>query len=89
MGARFRLKANKDLSGYSREVLRIFHAMKMYGIILADNSSDMYIQGTMDARWDNDILNPAFATLTADDFEGIRLGWTPEVAGVEDVPRRH
>jgi hypothetical protein len=36
----------------------------------------MYISGTMDARWDNDVLNPAFRSLTADDFEVVRLGLT-------------
>jgi hypothetical protein len=35
----------------------------------------MYIQGTMDPRWNNDVLNPAFRSLTADDFEVIQLGW--------------
>jgi hypothetical protein len=35
----------------------------------------MYISGTMDARWDNGTLNPAFASLSADDFEVIELGW--------------
>ncbi len=49
--------------------------MQTHGLILADNGSDLYIQGTMDARWDNDLLNPAFAGLTADDFEVIELGW--------------
>jgi hypothetical protein len=33
------------------------------------------VQGTMDPRWDNDILNPAFHSLYADDFEVIELGW--------------
>ena len=32
--------------------------MKRYGLIVADNGSDMYISGTMDARWNNDVLNP-------------------------------
>ena len=31
--------------------------------------------GSMDARWNNAELNPAFAALTAGDFEVIRLGW--------------
>jgi hypothetical protein len=35
----------------------------------------MYISGTMDARWDNDVLNPAFRSLTADDFEVLERGW--------------
>jgi hypothetical protein len=36
----------------------------------------------MDPRWDNDILNPAFHSLYADDFEVIQLGWagTPLMA---------
>ena len=75
MGARLRLKASKDISGFTPEVQRIFRAMKRYGLIVADNGSDMYISGTMDARWNNSVLNPAFRALTADDFEVLELGW--------------
>ena len=75
MGARLRLKAGKDISGFTPEVQRIFRAMKRYGLIVADNGSDMYISGTMDPRWNNSVLNPAFRALTADDFEVIELGW--------------
>ena len=75
MGARLRLKASKDISTFRPEIQRIFRAMKKYGLIVADNGSDMYISGTMDARWNNDIMNPAFRALTADDFEVIELGW--------------
>lgn len=82
MGTRLRLKASKDLSGYAPEIQKIFRAMKTYGLILADNGSDMYITGTMDARWDNDVLNPAFASLTADDFEVLELGWNPVTVSV-------
>lgn len=75
LGTRLRLKASKNLSAYSPSLQRIFRAMQVYGLIVADNGSDMYISGTMDARWNNDELNPAFASLTADDFEVIQLGW--------------
>jgi hypothetical protein len=75
MGARLRLKASKNISGFTPDVQRIFRAMKRYGLIVADNGSDMYISGTMDARWDNGVLNPAFSALTADDFDVIQLGW--------------
>jgi hypothetical protein len=75
MGTRLRLKAGKDISGFAPEVQRIFRAMKRYGLIVADNGSDMYISGTMDVRWNNDVLNPAFSALTADDFEVLELGW--------------
>ena len=82
LGARLRLKAITDLAGYSAETQKIFRAMQHYGLILADNGSDMYVSGTMDARWDNDILNPAFHSLHADDFEVIQLGWNPVPTGV-------
>jgi hypothetical protein len=75
LGTRLRLKASRDISGFTPEIQRIFRAMKRHGLILADNGSDMYIQGTMDPRWNNDVLNPAFRSLTADDFEVIQLGW--------------
>ena len=80
LGARLRLKASVDLSGYTPEVQRIFQAMKTYGLIFADNGSDMYVQGTYDTRWNNDVLNPAFGSLTASDFDVIQLGWQPAVA---------
>jgi hypothetical protein len=75
MGARLRLKASVDISGYPADVRKIFQAMKTYGLIVADNGTDMYISGTMDARWNNDVLNPAFHSLDADDFEVVVLGW--------------
>jgi hypothetical protein len=75
MGTRLRLKAARDISGFTPEVQRIFRAMKRHGLIVADNGSDMYISGTMDSRWNNSVLNPAFRALTADDFEVIQLGW--------------
>ena len=75
MGARLRLKASKDLTGYPAEIQRIFRAMQRYGLIVADNGSDMYIGGATDPRWNNDVLNPAFHGLHADDFEVVQLGW--------------
>jgi hypothetical protein len=81
LGARMRLKASKDISGHPPEIQKIFQAMKTYGLILADNGTDMYITGTYDTRWNNDVLNPAFASLKASDFEVLQLGWQPPVAG--------
>jgi hypothetical protein len=77
MGARLRLKAGRDLSGFTPEVQRIFRAMKRYGLIVADNGSDMYISGTYDTRWNNGVLNPAFGALKASDFEVVALGYRP------------
>jgi len=75
MGARLRLKASKDLSPFPADVQRIFRAMQRYGLIVADNGSDMYISGAFDPRWNNDILNPAFRALSASDFDVVELGW--------------
>jgi hypothetical protein len=75
MGARLRLKSSKDLSRYPAYIQNIFRAMQTYGLIVADNGSDMYVAGAMDPRWNNSELNPAFAALTAADFDVIRLGW--------------
>jgi hypothetical protein len=75
MGTRLRLKASVSLAGYPPEIQKIFQAMKTYGLIVADNGTDLYVTGTMDPRWDNDVLNPAFHSLHASDFEVIQLGW--------------
>lgn len=86
MGLRLRLKSTKDISGYPVDVQKIFRAMKKYGLILADNGTDMYISGAYDTRWDNDVLNPAFAALKVDDFEVIQRGWAPSVSLVLTFP---
>jgi hypothetical protein len=53
MGARFRLRATYALpasacAAFCQTVLR---TMKTYGLILADNGSNWYFQGTADTRW--------------------------------------
>src|SRR4030095_2809387 len=80
MGARLRLKSSKDISGFAPEIQKIFRAMKTYGLILADNGTDMYVGGTWEDRWDHDVLNPALAALTAPDFEVVELGWQGALA---------
>ncbi|HET6793645.1 MAG TPA: hypothetical protein VFH45_04340 [Acidimicrobiales bacterium] len=57
MGARFRLKANFDMSGYSPQAQVVLRAMQHYGLILADNGSNWYFQGSADNRWDNALLD--------------------------------
>jgi hypothetical protein len=51
MGARFRLKAGYDISGYPLRARVVLRAMKRYGLIVADNGSDWYFQGAVDPRW--------------------------------------
>ena len=79
MGMRLRLKASVDITALTSDVnvRKIFQAMKTYGLIVADNGSDMFISGTFDPRWNNDVLNPAFANLTASSFEVVQRGWKP------------
>ena len=66
------IEEHRQLSGVHPA---IFRAMQTYGLIVADNGSDMYISGAMDSRWNNDELNPAFRSLTAGDFEVVQLGF--------------
>jgi hypothetical protein len=96
MGARLRLKASVNgadpaLRTSDPSVQKIFRAMQKHGLIVADNGSDLYVTGSFDTRWNNDILNPAFRLLTASDFEVIQLGWNPvgnapALAGVAVTP---
>ena len=50
--------------------------MKKYGLIVADNGSDMYVSGTYDTRWNNDVLNPGFRCAEGERLRGrsARLG---------------
>jgi hypothetical protein len=87
MGARLRLKqsvagADPALRTADPNIRKIFRAMQKHGLIVADNGSDMYVTGTFDTRWNNDILNPAFRLLSASDFEVVQLGWNPPTGPV-------
>ena len=87
LGARLRLKASTDVADHPAYVQKIFQAMKTYGLLVADNGTSLYVQGTYDTRWDNDVLNPAFASLEASDFEVVELGWRPPAATDATTPR--
>jgi hypothetical protein len=70
MGQRFRLKANFDVSPFSRNVQVILVALKAYGLILADNGSSWFVSGVPDERWDNDELH-ALNQVHGHDFEAV------------------
>jgi hypothetical protein len=78
MGARLRLKASKDISGFSPPLRKIFQALKTYGLIVADNGSNMYVTGAYDPRWQSPVVGPTWP-LTAGDFEVVERGWRPPV----------
>jgi hypothetical protein len=70
MGARFRLKADFDLSGFSPKARTILVAMQRYGLMLADNGSNWYFQGTRDRHWRNGLLDQ-LKTVPASAFEAV------------------
>jgi hypothetical protein len=71
-GAKIRLKASFDISGYSATNRVILTAMKKYGLILADIGSNMYITGAPDDRWNNDDLHK-LGTIDASNFEVVKF----------------
>ncbi len=70
MGARFRLKATFDASAYSPRARTVITALQHYGLILADNGSDWFFQGTEDARWDDGLLDE-LKRIRAAQFEAV------------------
>jgi len=74
MGARFRLNAGFTLpsSQCSAMCQTVLTTMKTYGLILADNGSNWYFQGTSDTRWTYDAVDelkqiPASAFVAVDE----------------------
>ena len=51
MGLRMRLRADFDISGFSKETQVILRALKKYGMILADNGQSWFITGSGDPHW--------------------------------------
>jgi hypothetical protein len=73
IGMRLKLKASFNLSSYSASNQVILKAMQQYGLIVADNGSNMYFQGTPDARWnDSDLHN--LGNVDASAFDVVQMG---------------
>jgi len=70
MGLRLRLKANVNISSFSRTNQIILTALKRYGMIVADNGSSWYISGAPDSRWNNDDLH-MLGAIPGSDFEAV------------------
>jgi hypothetical protein len=70
MGARFRLRASFDISGFSAANQVILRALQKYGMMLADNGSAWYLSGAPDSRWNNDDLHN-LGLLHGSDFEAV------------------
>ena len=84
-GARFRLKPNFNISGFSAANQVILKAMKTYGIIVADNGSTLYISGAPDSRWNNsDLAN--LGAVKMSDFEMVDTGTTYTPTSIPATP---
>ncbi len=70
MGARFRLRADLDISGFSAENQVILRALQRYGMVLADNGSAWYLSGVPDPGWDDDALRELL-DVVGTDFEAV------------------
>jgi hypothetical protein len=85
MGARLRLRADYPETGPAH-IQKFIRALKKYGLIVADNGSNLYVQGTYDSRWDNDVLNQYIDDIRVSDFQIIQLGWKPTFSPVLTLP---
>ena len=72
MGMRVRLKATVDDSGFPPAARVILGALKVYGMLLADNGSDWFLSGAPDSRWDDDALH-TLKRVRGRDFEVVRM----------------
>ncbi len=70
MGARFRLATDFSTDGYRPDTVVVLKAMKKYGLVLADNGSPWYFQGTAEKRWPNALLDE-LKTIPANAFEAV------------------
>lgn len=83
MGTRVRLKASKDISGYTGAARIVLDALKKHGLILADNGSNWYISTTVDDRW-NALSNiTQIRNMHGSDFEVVT---TVDAAGAPILP---
>jgi hypothetical protein len=79
MGARLRLKAATPMPA-DAQLQKIYQAMKTYGLIVADNGSNMYVTGAYDPRWTSPVVQGSWPGLHASDFEVVQLGWKPSTS---------
>jgi hypothetical protein len=79
---RMRLKAGFDISSFPPQAKVILTALKNYGMIMADNGSNLFMIGAPDDRWNNDDLI-TLKQVPASAFEVIQM---PTVYTAATVP---
>jgi hypothetical protein len=90
MGQRFRLRADFDITKFSKENQVILKAMKKYGMMLSDNGAPWFIIGEPDKRWDDSDLH-RLNGVKGSDFEAVdESDWQmlPDSARVDPVALR-
>ena len=70
MGARFRLKAEVDISHFSATNQILLTALKTYGMFVADNGGAWFVTGAPDPGWDNGDLH-LLTAIHGSDFEAV------------------
>jgi hypothetical protein len=70
MGARFRLKSGYSISRFRSDTQTILRAMKKYGLIVADNGSNWFFQGTAEDGWSTAMLDQ-LKSVPASAFEAV------------------
>ncbi len=72
MGLRVRLRSDFSEVGFSPIPLAFIHAMKIHGMILADNGSDFFFQSADDPRWTDDL--DELKDIPSSAFEAVDVG---------------
>ena len=73
MGARFRLRADFDVTRFTGQARVVLDALRRHGMVVADNGSSWFLSGAPDARWDDDDLGQ-LKRVPASAFEAIDTG---------------
>jgi len=93
MGMRIRLKADFDISGFSKANQVILTAMKHYGMVVADNGGYFFFQGAPSTHWNDDDLDN-LKNIDSKNFEVVKMtptwpGWDSGTAPTGGSPAIH
>jgi hypothetical protein len=69
LGARFRLKASFDISGFDARTQVVLRAFKKYGVVLASGGGNWFMQGVSDPGWG--VVIGELQSLTGNNFEAV------------------
>jgi hypothetical protein len=74
-GALLRLRADFVIpDSWTTQARAIAQAMKTYGVYVADNGSDFFVQGEPNAHWKSTTVSQLQGGLTLDRFDFVDLG---------------